>query len=249
MPQVTVQPVGAPEYAKTNGGELRNYTDMPKDGEIDEATTRKLIHGYYAATSYTDAQIGKVLNALKRLELDRNTIVVLWGDHGWHLGDHGMWCKHTNYEQATRIPIIVAAPEGARGMASTALVETVDVFPTVCELSDLSAPSALDGQSFAAVVRDPSQQARPYVTHVYPRGERLGRAIRTDRHRMVEWKVPGKPESAIEIELYDYTADPLETKNIATQAPEIAAELRQKLAAQGEAKPQWKAAKQKRRGG
>jgi iduronate 2-sulfatase len=248
MPQVTSEPVGAPEYAKTNGGELRNYTGIPSSGAIDESTTRQLIHGYYAATSYTDAQIGKVLDALKQLELDGNTIVILWGDHGWHLGDHGMWCKHTNYEQATRIPIIVSAPDGARSKASSSLIETVDVFPTVCELSGLSVPAGLDGQSFAAVVRDPSQQARSFVTHVYPRGERLGRAIRTDQYRMVEWKVPGEPDSAAEIELYDYANDPQETKNIADQEPKIVGELRELLAAQGEAKPQWKAPKEKRRG-
>ncbi|WP_182867530.1 sulfatase-like hydrolase/transferase [Rhodopirellula sp. JC639] len=110
MPQVNVAPQDAPSYARTSFGELRNYSDMPAAGEIDEVTTRHLVHGYYAATSYTDAQIGKLLDALDRLQLAEETIVALWGDHGWHLGDHGMWCKHTNYEQAARIPVTLAAP-------------------------------------------------------------------------------------------------------------------------------------------
>jgi len=240
MPQTDGAPEGAPSYAATNSGELRSYSDMPKQGAVNEATTRHLIHGYYAATSYTDAQIGKLLDALNRLELADNTIVALWGDHGWHLGDHGMWCKHTNYEQAARIPVIVSAPGGARGVASSAMVETVDLYPTLCELSGLQPPKAIDGRSFAPVVQQSSRQARDYVTHVYPRGNRLGRAIRTSRYRMVEWKVPGDAASAAEIELYDYQNDPLETKNLAAIQPAIAAELRAKLAAQGEAKKQWK---------
>ncbi len=240
MPQTTSDPVGAPSYAKTTSGELRNYSDMPGEGAIDEATTRHLIHGYYAATSYTDAQIGKVLDALDRLELADNTIVALWGDHGWHLGDHGMWCKHTNYEQAARIPVIVAAPDGARATGTAAMIETVDLYPTLCELADLPPPPNLDGRSFASVVRQPASKARDHVTHVYPRGGRLGRAIRTPRYRMVEWKVPGDPASSAEIELYDYQDDPLETKNIASTSPAIVAELREKLAEQGEAKKQWK---------
>jgi iduronate 2-sulfatase len=216
---------------------------MPGVGAIDEATTRHLIHGYYAATSYTDAQIGKVLDALDRLELADNTIVALWGDHGWHLGDHGMWCKHTNYEQAARIPVIVAAPDGARAMGTNAMIETVDLYPTLCELADLPLPQTLDGRSFAKVLREPSAEAREHVTHVYPRAGRLGRAIRTPRYRMVEWKVPGDPASSAEIELYDYQDDPLETKNIASTSPAIVADLREKLAEQGEAKKQWKSVK------
>ncbi|WP_199773853.1 sulfatase [Stieleria maiorica] len=243
MPTVNTAPRDAPSYAGTSFGELRNYSDMPATGEINEATTRHLIHGYYAATSYTDAQIGKLLGALDRLQLADKTIVALWGDHGWHLGDHGMWCKHTNYEQAARIPIIVAAPQGGRGVASEALIETVDLYPTVTELAGLPMPVGLDGQSFAGVVADPNTPARNFVTHVYPRGGRLGRAIRTERYRMVEWKKPGDARDTAEIELYDYQTDPLETKNLAASAAETVAMLRANLDAQPEAKPQWRRAK------
>ncbi len=243
MPQVVTAPKDAPDFAKTSGGELRNYSDMGTKEPIDEATTRHLIHGYYAATSYVDAQIGRVLKALDELKLTDNTIVVLWGDHGWHLGDHGMWCKHTNYEQAARIPVIVSAPTGSHGAVSKSLVETVDLFPTIAELAGVDLPVKIDGQSFASVVREPASRTRDHVTHVYPRGSMLGRAIRDDRYRMVEWKKPGDGADAAVIELYDYQADPLETQNVAENEPDIVERMRAQLASQGEALPQWQATK------
>jgi iduronate 2-sulfatase len=118
MPQILDPPKDAPSFAAQFGGELRQYSNMPMSGKISEEDTRRLIHGYYAATSYTDAQIGKVLASLEESGVADNTIVVLWGDHGWHLGDHGMWCKHTNYEQATRIPLIISSPGCAAGRKS-----------------------------------------------------------------------------------------------------------------------------------
>ncbi len=241
MPQVTDVPKNAPSYAPQFGGELRQYSDMPREGTISEADTRRLIHGYYAATSYTDAQIGRVLDALDASGARNNTIVVLWGDHGWHFGDHGMWCKHTNYEQATRIPLIISSPGCAAGQKSRALIETVDVYPTLCELAGLPARDGLDGLSAAATVKSPDVQTRESVIHVYPRGERVGRAIRTNRFRMVEWKVPEADASDAEYELYDYKEDPLETVNIAGSNPEVLAKLQAILAKQPEAVPQIKA--------
>ncbi|WP_442505720.1 sulfatase-like hydrolase/transferase [Novipirellula sp. SH528] len=245
MPEVTSAPTDAPSYAATSGGELRNYSDMRIKGPIDSSTTRHLIHGYYAATSYVDAQIGKVIAALDEHGFADNTIIVLWGDHGWHLGDHGMWCKHTNYEQAARIPVIIAAPGAARDASTSAMLETVDIYPTLVELAGIQPASNLDGISQAAAVRDPEQHVRDYVTHVYPRSSRLGRAIRNSRYRMVQWKEIGaKPDSA-EMELYDYETDPLETRNIASQYPEIVATMNAELDKQPEPKPQWKSAKQR----
>ena len=241
MPQVTDVPENAPSYAPQFGGELRQYSDMPREGAISEEDTRRLIHGYYAATSYTDAQIGRVLDALDASGARSNTIVVLWGDHGWHLGDHGMWCKHTNYEQATRIPLIISSPGCAAGQKSRALIETVDVYPTLCELAGLPARDGLDGLSAAATLKSPDVQTRESVIHVYPRGERLGRAIRTNRFRMVEWKVPGTDASEAEYELYDYEKDPLEMANIAGSNPEVLAKLQAILAKHPEAVPQIRA--------
>ncbi len=236
MPEFLDAPEGAPEYAVHSGGELRQYSDMPKEGKIDEATTRHLIHGYYAATSYADAQVGRVLAALDEEGLSENTIIVLWGDHGWHLGDHSIWCKHSNFEQAARIPLLIADPDGAVDARSSALIETVDLYPTLTELAGLPEKQGLDGISQAAVVREPATTIRDHVIHVYPRGSRLGRAIRTERYRLVEWKKPGTSGDTAEFELYDYETDPLETKNLAAEKPAVLKELQALLATHPEAK-------------
>jgi iduronate 2-sulfatase len=241
QPVRLLPPEGAPEYAPQFGGELRNYKDMPKgQSPLDEKLTRHLIHGYYAATSYMDAQLGKVLDALEETGLSSKTIVILWGDHGWHLGDHGMWCKHTNYEEATRIPLIIKVP-GRQGEVSQALVETVDLYPTLAQLAGLPAPEGLDGRSFAPVFQGQEAAHRDHVIHVYPRNNLLGRAIRTDRYRLVEWKTPGDTSGSADFELYDYQEDPGESKNLASTNPGIVKELRALLATHPEAKPQIKA--------
>jgi iduronate 2-sulfatase len=247
LPSPRTPPEGAPKYAPTSWGELRQYSDMPTNGPVTDAQARALIHGYHAAISFMDAQLGRVLDELDRLSLATNTIVVLWGDHGWHLGDHGMWCKHSNYEQATRIPLIVSAPgvtsPGTR--ATRALVETVDIYPTLAELAGLPAPQVpqgIEGKSFVAALRDPNLGTKNYVLHVYPRGERLGRAVRTSQYRLVEWKIPGAAADTADLELYDYVADPLETKNVATSQPEVVSRMRAMLAKLPEARPQIRAA-------
>lgn len=238
MPKRDMPPEGAPGFAPQFGGELRRYKDMPAGRTpLGEELTRHLIHGYHAATSYMDACAGLVLDALGSNGLSGNTIVIVWGDHGWHLGDHGMWCKHTNYEQATRIPLIIAPP-GRSGTVSNALVETVDLYPTLAELAGLPAPEGLEGRSFAVLLEDPASRHRDHAIHVYPRNNLLGRAIRTDRHRLVEWKKPGAASATAVLELYDYTDDPEETKNLAAARPEVVAELKKLLATHPEAKPQ-----------
>jgi iduronate 2-sulfatase len=245
----TTPPEGAPPYAPQFGGELRQYKGIPDQGPIPAELQRKLVHGYYAATSYMDAQLGRVLNELDRLKLAERTIVVLWGDHGWHLGDHGMWCKHTNYEEATRIPLIVVAPGITKaGSRTKALAESVDLYPTLCELTGLEIPQAprkLDGQSLAGVLRDEKSSTKDAIFHVYPRsrqgqGQLIGRAVRTERYRLVEWKQAGEKADTAELELYDYVDDPGESRNLASDRPEVVAELRAILANQPEAKRQWR---------
>ena len=238
QPSGETLPDGAPEYAGQSSGELRQYQGVPGGKEaLGPELTRHLIHGYYAATSYTDACIGLVLAALEETGLADTTLIVLWGDHGWHLGDHGIWCKHTNYEQAARIPLMIAMPGGS-GSVSQALVETVDIFPTLAELAGLPLPEGLDGKSFASLFADPKATHRDHTIHVYPRNDLLGRAIRTDRHRLVEWKEPGADPATAEFELYDYAVDPHETKNLAAENPTMVADLRGLLATHPEAKPQ-----------
>jgi iduronate 2-sulfatase len=239
LAKLRTPPEGAPDFAPTDWRELRQYKYAPETGPVDDELQRKLIHGYYAATSFTDAQIGKVLDALKENGLADDTIIVLWGDHGWHLGDHGMWCKHTNYEQAARIPYIIDVPGDLRaGEASEELAESVDIYPTLCELAGLKFPYELDGSSLVPVLNDAAAKTDGVAMHVFPRGKRLGRAIRTDRYRLVEWKEPGTPAEDAILELYDYQEDPEESRNLAGERPEVVAELREILAAEPEAKPQ-----------
>ncbi len=239
LPAFKTPPIGAPEFAPTTWGEMRNYSDIPEVGPLDDAKTRLLIHGYHAATSYMDAQLGRVLDALDEAGLTQDTIILLWGDHGWHLGDHGMWCKHTNYEQAARIPLIVCAPGIAQtGVKTGSLAETVDIYPSLCELAGLPAPLGLDGSSFVAALKDPSAKTKEATFHVYPRAKMMGRAVRSERYRLVEWKTIGASPDTAMIELYDYETDPAEAKNLATDKPEVVTQLRAILSKQPEAKPQ-----------
>lgn len=223
LPERRTPPDGAPSYAPTNWGELRKYGNIPQQGQMSDELQLELIHGYYAAVSYVDAQVGRILDTLHDTGFDENTIIILWGDHGWHLGDHGQWCKHTNYEQATRIPLIIAGPGVNTGVAADSLVETVDIYPTLCEVAGLPVPEGIDGQSFKSVLEDPSTVVRESAVQVYPRGKRIGQTVRTARYRLVEWKLPNGPA---EYELYDYQEDPDETVNLAAERPAIVAELK-----------------------
>ncbi|WP_035613055.1 sulfatase [Haloferula sp. BvORR071] len=241
LAKLKTPPEGAPPYAGKRGGEITNFIPVPEDGQIDDALSRELIHGYYAAMSYMDAQLGRVMDELDRLGLAENTVIVLWGDHGWHLGDHGMWTKHTNYEEDTRIPLFVIAPGVTKPGSAGGFAETVDLYPTLVELAGLpkaEVPQTMDGLSLVPTLKDPAVKTRDYITHCFPRGEgRLGRAIRTERYRMVEWKKFGETADKADIELYDYDAEIPEVKNLAAEKPEIVKELRELLAKQPEALP------------
>ena len=229
QPEFEQLPKDAPPVAGKRGGEITNYKPVPEQGDMSDGLKRQLIHGYYASTSFVDAQIGRVLDELERLELSDNTIVVLWGDHGFHLGDLGIWTKHTNYEQATRIPIIIAAPTVTTpGSVTDQLAESVDIYPTLAELAGLPAPAgpqSIDGRSLVPVLRDPSARVRDHAYHAYPK-RKLGRAIRTERFRMVEWRGIGRDAVDAEFELYDYQSDPLETQNLAETHPDVLNRLR-----------------------
>jgi iduronate 2-sulfatase len=235
-------PQGSPKIAHKRGGEIRNYFPVPDKNDpapIPDDVKKELIHGYYASTSYVDAQIGKVIRALDELGLAENTIVVLWGDHGFHLGDLGIWTKHTNYEQANRIPLLIAAPgTSIPGSVTGQPAESVDIFPTLAELAGLpipSGPQPIDGLSLVPVLLDPASRVRNHAYHAYPKGHKIGRAIRTERHRMVEWKPFGGSPHQAEYELYDYKKDPLETRNLAGDLPEVLESLKAILATHPEA--------------
>jgi arylsulfatase A-like enzyme len=216
----------SPAYAYHNWGELRAYSDMPKKGDLTPEQQLHLIHAYQACVSYVDAQVGQVLQALQETGLASNTVVVLWGDHGWHLGDHGLWCKHSNFEQATHSPLIISAPGYASGRAS-GMVESIDMFPTLCELAGLPSPSFLEGKSLKPILKDPSKTVKPFSLSQFPRWDKyMGYALRTPRYRLVVWmkkEIVNRdhfdPDLIESIELYDYQTDPLETINQA-QNPE-----------------------------
>jgi iduronate 2-sulfatase len=229
-------PAGSPRIAHKRGGEIRNYFPVPDkqdSAEISRSLARQLIHGYYASASYVDAQIGKVLDELGRLNLNENTIVVLWGDHGFHLGDLGIWTKHTNYEQANRIPLLISAPGITTPDSSTKqLAESVDIFPTLAQLAGLPAPKGpqpMNGVSLVPVLKDPQLRVRGHAYHVYPNAK-LGRAIRTERYRLVEWQALKDSKTPVEYELYDYEIDPLESRNLATDKPDVVADMIEILA-------------------
>ncbi|QDV46951.1 Choline-sulfatase [Stieleria neptunia] len=242
MPDNEDLPKDSPTVAHKRGGEITNYKPVPedRDAEYSDQLKRSLIHGYYASTSYVDAQIGKVIDALDELKLSDDTIIVLWGDHGFHLGDLGIWTKHTNYEQANRIPIFIIAPGTTKPNQSTGQpAESVDIYLTLAELAGLpepTGPQSIDGVSLVPVLKDPSVRVRGHAFHAYPK-RKMGRAIRTERYRLVEWKTPGVDSTDAEYELYDYEADPSETQNLANEKPDLLADLKAILAGYPEAVP------------
>ncbi len=206
-------PEDVPRLALTNWGELRAYDDIPNVGTLTDEQALTLKHGYYACVSYTDAQIGRLLDELDRLELRENTVIVLWGDHGWKLGEHGLWCKHTNFENDTLSPLICSAPgQKAQGSHTSALVEFVDIYPSLCELAGLPLPSHLEGLSFAPLLDSPELPWKKAAFSQYPRGKVMGYSMRTDRYRLTRWlKADG---SEVARELYDHQNDPQENVNI-----------------------------------
>ncbi len=187
-----------------------------------------MMHGYAACVSYVDAQVGKLLQALEEESLLNDTIICVWGDHGFHLGDKQLWGKHTNFEQATRSPLIIASPKIPGGLVEDkTLTEFVDVFPTLCELASIDPPAKLDGESLVMLMRGEQPAANPPAVSQYMRdtaeGKVMGWAIRNDRYRYVEWRrirsgnlsftLSGE---VVGVELYDYQTDPDESRNLAT---------------------------------
>lgn len=210
-------PKDVPAMALSDWGELRAYKGIPKSGPLSDDVALQLVHAYHACCSYTDAQIGKLLAELDRLGLRDNTVVVLWGDHGWHLGEHGSWCKHTNFEIATRVPMIVSSPsQSAPGSKSDALVEFVDIYPTLCDLCGLNILPELEGLSVAPLLNDPNRPWKTAAFSQYPRpGGVMGYTMRTERYRYTEW-IKEKTD-LVGVELYDHILDPDENVNRAKE--------------------------------
>ena len=211
------RPKDAPEPAFHNNYELRSYGTVPENGPISNAMALKLIRGYRACVSFMDAQLGRVLNELDRLGLRESTLIVLWGDHGYHLGENGLFTKMTNFEHGTRVPLLVSLPGmKTAGQRTKALVELVDLYPTLAQLCDLPLPKHLEGTSFAPLLKNPDQEWKKAAFSQYLRTGKpphTGRSLRTDRWRYTEWHdLKGKPTG---VELYDELNDPQETVNLA----------------------------------
>jgi arylsulfatase A-like enzyme len=237
LAEVRDPPLGAPDYAPQHGWELRAVYDVPKQGPLSEPLQRELVHGYYAAVSFIDAQIGRLLDGLDQHGLTDNTIIVLWGDHGFHLGDHAIWCKHTTYEQATRSPLLIVDPrrDHAGGRVTTP-VELLDIFPTLLELAGQDpaghGPHALQGTSLLPLLQAPEGSVKAVAVSQYPRrnerGTFEGYAFRDERYRYVQWRAmdrrAGDPLGPIVAEeLYDYSTDPRETRSLIGSAEHRAA--------------------------
>ncbi|MEO6436191.1 MAG: sulfatase [Tepidisphaeraceae bacterium] len=218
LPEDYRRPEGAPDVAMHGFGELRAYQGMPKTGPLPEKQALELIRAYYASASFMDAQVARLLAELDRLKLRDNTIVILWGDHGWHLGDQGLWCKHTNFDVATHVPLILSVPGAPTAGAKTnALVEFVDIFPSLCDLAGLPKPDGLEGTSFVPLLAEPTRPWKKYAISQYPRpGQKaMGYSLRSDRYRYTEWQRIDDAKQVIARELYDHETDPHETKNLA----------------------------------
>lgn len=202
------RPKDAPDAAMHNWGELRQYHGIPAQGPVSDELARILKHGYYACVSYTDAQIGRIMDELDRLGLRENTIVILWGDHGWNLQEHGLWCKHCNFQTSLRAPLIVSAPGFTKAQMTNELTEFVDIYPTLCELSGLPIPAHTEGSSLAPLLKDPN---RPWKTAIFSRYMR-GDSIKTKQYVYTEWR--DKQGNRTATMLYDVLTDPDENINL-----------------------------------
>jgi len=231
-----------PEIAYHRSSELRNYTDIPEFATFNEVGNhvrlkiekqKELIQGYYAAISYTDAQVGILLNTLDSLGTLNNTIIVLWGDHGWHLGDHDLWEKHTNFESATKAPLLVAAPGYSPGKTKS-ITEHLDIFPTVCDLANVKVPEHLQGKSLTPIMKNKETKIQKFAISQYPRklnkeemlkggfnnNKIMGYSLRTEKYRYTIWMndyttdQPFENNKVFAAELYDYVNDPLEKYNV-----------------------------------
>jgi len=234
-------PKDAPEYAiNPNDGEFRAYKGVPPEGPVPQDIQHKLKQAYFAGVSYTDAQIGRVLAELDRLGFRQNTVIVLWGDHGWKLGEHSAWGKHTNVENDVNAPLIFSAPGTKNaGTHTDALVEFVDIYPTLCDLAGIPLPAHLEGTSVKPLLDNPKRAWKTAAFSQYPRsagksgsGQLMGYTMRTERYRFTVWVGRNDHTKIDAIELYDHQNDPQENVNIAKDPANAA--IVEKL------KEQWK---------
>ena len=234
QPEHPDPPLDVPPVALHDSREILNAFKNRPGGRPTPKETLALRHGYYAAISYVDAQIGKVLDALDRQGLRDKTIVVFWSDHGYHLGEQSLWAKTSNFELDARVPLIIATPDRPGGQHTDSLVELLDLYPTLADLCGLDAPAELEGSSLRGVLDDPAARVKScaitqHTRPAYPSDQEpldvMGYSMRTDRYRYAEWRNV-KDGHVRALELYDHVEDPAETVNLAHR-PEHAAKIKQ----------------------
>lgn len=233
-------PKNSPVMAMNSAYELKGCYDLehvkhPSVAQLTEAEARLLKHGYYASVSFVDACLGKLMKGLTELGLEKNTIVVVWGDHGWKLGEHGSWCKQTNYNIDTRVPLMIRVPGAAgQGQACNELVELVDLYPTLCDVANIPIPTDMEGTSLKPLMSDAKLKWKTAAFSQFHRNPRvtpdkkryMGFSMVTDRYHYVEWKswdhVQGiAGDEVLAVELYDLKSDPDENENVAALAENI----------------------------
>ena len=232
LPKVTEHPENSPEYAFFDSKKkIRKFTDVPDQGVFTDSMIQTYRQGYYSCINFIDAQVGRIMKALDSLNMRENTIVVIWGDHGFKLGEYDEWSKSTNYEIDTRVPLLVSVPGSSSiGQATTQLTELIDLYPTLCDLAGIPIPDHLPGRSFKPLFQK-NQPVEEYAVSMYPRGDSLmGYTIRSDRYRLVRWQSL-QTDEVDSYELYDHQNDSLETVNVARQAEyqKIISQLDQQL--------------------
>jgi arylsulfatase A-like enzyme len=213
-----IHPASLQESGEFNSGYKLGEEKASLSKPVSDAYARKLRHGYYASISYVDAQVGKVLKALKKLGLEKNTIIVLWGDHGWHLGDARVWGKHTLSEWSVKSPLIIKTPDMQKGTVSDGIVSSIDIYPTLMELCGVRKPRHLDGKSFSVLLKDPGNKNWRNVAYSF---YKKGISVRTDFYRLTKYYRSEIPDT----ELYDHNTDSLENENIASTNPQITKSL------------------------
>lgn len=221
------KPEGSSSYAFVNwSGELNKYHGIEKyksDGFLPDEISRNLIHGYYASVSMVDAQVGKLLDELDKSGLRENTIIVLWGDHGWKLGEYGTWCKHSNTELDTRSPLIISDTDYQTN-TTRSLAEFIDVYPTLCDLAGIDKPAHLQGESLVPILKNPQIKVKQVAMSQYPRGKPLasdstkhqvmGYSITDGRFRFTRWQSYENPKIIYDRELYDHAESRLDKTNL-----------------------------------
>ncbi|MFK7935415.1 MAG: sulfatase, partial [Saprospiraceae bacterium] len=226
LPESYVQPESTPKVAFHNFGELRQYAGVPKKGKLSDDYAKELLHGYYACVSYVDAQIGKVMKELENLGLAENTIVILWGDHGWNLGEHQIWCKHSTFETSLNAPLMVKVPGLTNGTKTDVITEYIDIYPSLCDLAGIEKPAHLEGESFVPIIKN-GERKKNFAVSKFNNAVCL---IEGDLF-YTEWTDDtGKAYARM---LFDHSNDPLELNNLAEKVEhqEMVLQLSKKLRA------------------